>query len=143
MLNSMLQRKNSKFAIIFFGIRKHIYVVFSFVFHFMTRAFLHNRGKNKVAWIEKRKKLREFSYSKNLTNFETFLWSIQLSINLLFLKYSRANTHLQNSLILSIISKFLQSSGNFFYGLRVFLKIRLGFYCHFLLGTNRAFHCWS
>ena len=35
--------------------------------------------------IEK-KKLHVYSYSKNIENFEAFLWGIKLRINLLFLK---------------------------------------------------------
>ena len=44
------------------------------------------REKNKVARNEKRKNLHEFSYSKNMANFEMFCWVISSSINLLFLK---------------------------------------------------------
>ena len=43
-------------------------------------------GKNVEARNEKWKKLYGFSYSKNMPNFEGFLWSFSSSINLLFLK---------------------------------------------------------
>ena len=50
-----------------------------------TRAFI--REKIKVARNEKRKKnYVGFPYSKNMANFEAFLWGIKLRINLLFLK---------------------------------------------------------
>ena len=41
---------------------------------------IHKR-KSKVAWIEKRKKLHGFSYSKNIVNFESFCWNFSLSGN--------------------------------------------------------------
>ena len=43
-------------------------------------------GKNKVARNEKPKKLRGFSYDKNMANFEAFCWGIKLRINFLFLE---------------------------------------------------------
>ena len=49
------------------------------------------REKNKVAQNEKcKKKLRGFSYSKSMANFEAFCWNISSSINLLFLKSASA-----------------------------------------------------
>ena len=36
-----------------------------------------------------------FSYYKNMSNFDAFLWSIKLSANLLFLKSVQPNTHLK------------------------------------------------
>ena len=34
----------------------------------------------------KNKKLHDFSYDKNMANFEAFCWGIKLSINFLFLE---------------------------------------------------------
>ena len=44
------------------------------------------KGKMKVALNEKRKKLRGFSFSINMANFEAFLLVFKLSKNPLFLK---------------------------------------------------------
>ena len=44
------------------------------------------KGKMKVAQNEKRKKLRGFSFSINITNFEAFLSVLKLTKNSLFLK---------------------------------------------------------
>ena len=45
-----------------------------------------HKGKLKVALNEKRKKLRGFSFSINMANFEAFRWTKKLISNLLFLK---------------------------------------------------------
>ena len=88
MLNKIFQRCASKFAIFLENENASIFFSFCATIFFplvyvatQTRAFI--RGKNKVAW---KKKLREFSYSKIMANFEGFLKNIKLSINLLFLK---------------------------------------------------------
>ena len=65
------------FCLLFFGIQNLAY--YFFVFHFMLLYSFPPRN-------EERKKLSGFSYSKNMANFEAFLWSINLSISLLFLK---------------------------------------------------------
>ena len=44
------------------------------------------KGKMKVALNEKRKKLRGFSFSINMANFEAFLLVFKLTKNLFFLK---------------------------------------------------------
>ena len=71
--------------------RKNIVRVFSFgIRHLSIQKTLREEsvrpgysGKNKVARNEK-KKLRGFSYSKNMANFEALLWVISSSINFLF-----------------------------------------------------------
>ena len=45
-----------------------------------------HKGKMKVALNEKRKKLRGFSFSINIANFEAFLLVFKLTKNLFFLK---------------------------------------------------------
>ena len=45
-----------------------------------------HRGKLKNALNEKRKKLRGFSFSINMANFEAFHWTKKLISNLFFLK---------------------------------------------------------
>ena len=50
-----------------------------------------HKGKMKVALNEKRKKLRGFSFSINIANFEAFLSVFKLSKNLFFLKSDGAN----------------------------------------------------
>ena len=45
-----------------------------------------HKGKMKVALNEKRKKLRGFSFSINMANFEAFLLVFKLTKNPLFLK---------------------------------------------------------
>ena len=45
-----------------------------------------HKGRMKVAWNEKRKKLCRFSFSINIANFEAFLSVFRLTKNLLFLK---------------------------------------------------------
>ena len=45
-----------------------------------------HKGKMKVALNEKRKKLRGFSFSINVANFEAFLLVFKLTKNLFFLK---------------------------------------------------------
>ena len=45
-----------------------------------------HKGKMKVALNEKRKKLRGFSFSINIANFEAFLLVFKLTKNPLFLK---------------------------------------------------------
>ena len=45
-----------------------------------------DKGKMKVALNEKRKKLRGFSFSINIANFEAFLLVFKLTKNPLFLK---------------------------------------------------------
>ena len=50
-----------------------------------------HKGKIKVALNEKRKKLRGFSFSKNIANFEAFLSVFKLNKNPLFLKSGQSN----------------------------------------------------
>ena len=45
-----------------------------------------HKGKSKVVRNEKGKKLRGFSYTQNIANFEVFRWNISLSAHLFFLK---------------------------------------------------------
>ena len=45
-----------------------------------------HKGKLKVAQNEKQKKLRGFSFSMNIANFEAFRWRKKLISNLFFLK---------------------------------------------------------
>ena len=45
-----------------------------------------HKGKLKNALNEKRKKLRGFSFSINIANFEAFCWTKKLISNLFFLK---------------------------------------------------------
>ena len=45
-----------------------------------------HKGKLKNALNEKRKKLRGFSFSINMANFEAFRWTKKLISNLFFLK---------------------------------------------------------
>ena len=57
----------------------------------LTRTFI--KEKNKVAWNEKRKKLRGFLYQKNMINFEALCWVISSSKNFLFLKSGYTTIH--------------------------------------------------
>ena len=50
-----------------------------------------HKGKMKVALNEKRKKLRGFSFSINIANFEAFLSVFKLTKNPLFLKSDLLN----------------------------------------------------
>ena len=62
--------------------------IFFFVFHLDIDQGTH-KGKMKVAQNEKRKKLRGFSFSINIANFEAFLSVFKLTTNLFFLKSER------------------------------------------------------
>ena len=54
-----------------------------------------HKGEMKVALNEKRKKLRGFSFSINIANFEAFLSVFKLAKNLFFLKSDvRSTTYL-------------------------------------------------
>ena len=58
-----------------------------------------HKGKMKVALSEKRKKLRGFSFSINIANFEAFLSVFKLTKNPLFLKSdctSEKNVHFRS-----------------------------------------------
>ena len=44
------------------------------------------KGKMKVAQNEKRKKLLGFSFYVNIGNFEAFLWNLNLSVNIYFVR---------------------------------------------------------
>ena len=74
-LNEKFQRNASKFAI--------FYVFQScFLLGLCRHRPGHSLGeKNKVVRNEKRKKLHEFSYAKNLANFEAFRWNFSSSTN--------------------------------------------------------------
>ena len=50
-----------------------------------------HKGKMKVALKEKQKKLRGFSFSINIANFEAFLSVFKLTKNLFFLKSDSIN----------------------------------------------------
>ena len=94
MLNLMLQRNASKFAIFL----EKINVVFLF---FISCYFIfppnecpglcRHREKNNVAKNEKQKKLHGFSFSINIANFEAFRWTKKLISNLFFLKSEQGN----------------------------------------------------
>ena len=53
-----------------------------------------HKGKMKVALNEKRKKLRGFSFSINIANFEAFLSVFKLTKNPLFLKSDQQFVHI-------------------------------------------------
>ena len=55
------------------------------------------KGKMKVALNEKRKKLRGFSFSINIANFEAFLSVFKLTKNLFFLKSDTTIESFKNS----------------------------------------------
>ena len=59
-----------------FGIQKPVFFLFCATFIL----------GEKIKYSMERIKLRGFSYSKNMANFEAFRWNISSSINLLFLK---------------------------------------------------------
>ena len=67
------------------------YIYFSHCFAYVDIDQGIHKGKIKVALNEKRKKLRGFSFSKNIANFEAFLSVFKLNKNPLFLKSGQSN----------------------------------------------------
>ena len=63
--------------------------------------------KLKVALNEKRKKLRGFSFSINIANFEAFCWTKKLISNLFFLKSVKARNVKQNKQLKQVGFHFL------------------------------------
>ena len=83
-LNENLHPNASKFAMFMFFISSN------FTFSLMNALVYVNigqgihKGKSKVTWNEKRKKLLGFSFYIIIANFEAFSWTFSLSTNLLF-----------------------------------------------------------
>ena len=79
-----------------------------------------HKGKMKVALNEKRKKLRGFSFSINIANFEAFLSVFKLSKNPLFLKSGKPGV---DRIFFGIPALFFNSVENSAGKLRTYQKI--------------------
>ena len=67
-----------------------------------------HKGKLKNALNEKRKKLRGFSFSINIANFEAFRWTKKLISNLFFLKSDIVMQTSVNALICKMLAQLVE-----------------------------------